>query len=90
MNVSTFHRRRQWRDRRAQTTLAELSKADMMIRVHCLLAAFSTALLVLVAAVRTADRRRTLRELLMSAIIEWTVVAVFGVFLGYCAARGMA
>lgn len=47
--MPTLHRRRQWRDRRAQPTLADLMKADAMIGVHCALTAFFLFLLLMVA-----------------------------------------
>jgi hypothetical protein len=47
--MTTFHRRRQWRDRRAQPTLADLARADSMIRVYGALTGLGVALLVLIA-----------------------------------------
>jgi hypothetical protein len=47
--MSTMHRRRQWRDRRAAPTLADLMKADAMIRVYGALFGFFASLLILVA-----------------------------------------
>ena len=47
--MPTMHRRRQWRDRRAQPKLADLAKADSMIRVYGALTALGVALLVLIA-----------------------------------------
>lgn len=46
--MTTMHRRRQYRDRRAQPTLADLMKADMFIGVHIALTGFFFALLLLV------------------------------------------
>lgn len=47
--MTTMYRRRQWRDRLADPTLADLMKADAMIRVYGALFGFFSALLILVA-----------------------------------------
>lgn len=47
--MTTLHKRRQWRAKRKQPTLADLAAAEWMIGVHCALAAFFTALIILVA-----------------------------------------
>lgn len=46
--MTTMHRRRQWRDRKAQPTLADLMKADAMIGVHCALAGIGLFLILMV------------------------------------------
>lgn len=49
--MTTMFRRRQWRDKRTHhpATLADLMRADTMIGVHCALAGFFMALIILVA-----------------------------------------
>lgn len=46
--MATFHRRRQWRDKRRPATLEELDRVNLYIGAHMVITGFFTAFLLLV------------------------------------------